>query len=149
MKKCEILVGALYKAKVSGNIVTVRVDAITSRKAWGGREGYSGRPKYVDKAAYEVTNLATGKKLVFKSAQRFIAPGEPTYGELPVSAKTDPKKTAIEAEMNRLLRKSADFAAEGLFAEAQVYEYNARIELEKLRKMSPSSAVMDDQGTFN
>ncbi len=57
MKQSEIRVGGLYLAKVSDKVVTVRVDRI--------RKGGS--------HPYEVTNLATGRKVAFKSAAKFRA----------------------------------------------------------------------------
>jgi len=70
MKKADIEVGGHYIAKVSGNLVTVRVDAIgeTERRR---TDRYSGQPKYTIHAYYEVTNLNTGRKLTFRSAQKF------------------------------------------------------------------------------
>lgn len=62
MKANEIQTGSHYKAKVSGNLVTVRVDS----KDYG---YYFGR-KYV---AYNVTNLVTGRKTSFRSAAKFRA----------------------------------------------------------------------------
>lgn len=69
MKKSEIKVGGLYRAKVSGRIVTVRVDAI--REDWRP----DGRPL---PTKYDVTNLATGRKTIFRSAVKFryVAPTE-------------------------------------------------------------------------
>jgi hypothetical protein len=63
LKKASIKVGSHYTAKVSGKIVTVRVDAIrdftaTSFKPW---------------TRYDCVNLATGRKLVFRSAAKFRA----------------------------------------------------------------------------
>ncbi len=78
MKKAEIQTGRHYTAKVSGNIVTVRVDAIresptTITTAF--RRGYN--PTY-----YDVTNLNTGRKTTFRSSAKFR--GEVKFG--PVSA---------------------------------------------------------------
>lgn len=53
MKKNEIKVGGHYRAKVNGQLVTVRVDKI-----------YEG-------GFYDVTNLATGRKTTFRSAAKF------------------------------------------------------------------------------
>jgi len=70
MKKADIEVGGHYIAKVSGNLVTVRVDAIgeTERRKV---DRYSGQPKRNSHTYYEVTNLNTGRKLTFRSAQKF------------------------------------------------------------------------------
>jgi hypothetical protein len=60
MKNSEIQVGGHYKAKVSGRIVTVRVDAIYQRHSFN-RET----------TVFDVTNLMTGRKTTFKSAMKF------------------------------------------------------------------------------
>ena len=52
MKKAEVKVGGTYAAKVSGKVVTVRIDAENPRGGWG------------------ATNTITGKKVRIKSAQR-------------------------------------------------------------------------------
>ena len=62
MKKNDIRVGGLYRAKVSRGETTVRVDAI--------RENYKGR------TVYEVTNLATKRTTTFYSAAKFRAVAE-------------------------------------------------------------------------
>lgn len=58
MEKNEIKIGRHYTAKVSNRMVTIHVDDI-------------GRSKQ-NRTVYHVTNLDTGRKLVFKSVQRFI-----------------------------------------------------------------------------
>lgn len=68
MKKNEIKVGGRYKAKVNGNLVTVRVDAINE-------SGFD------DRTTYAVTNLATGRKTTFRSAAKFRDEAEPTGGQ--------------------------------------------------------------------
>lgn len=65
MKKSEIKVGGHYRAKVSRNLVTVRVDAIRS----GTR--YLGSGKTSDTTVYDVTNLKTGRRTTFRSAMKF------------------------------------------------------------------------------
>ncbi len=61
MKKSEIKVGGHYRAKVSNNLTTVRVDGIEDRS-------YSFEKAHT---AYHVINLATGRKLTFRSAAKF------------------------------------------------------------------------------
>lgn len=61
MKKSEIKVGGLYKAKVSNRLTTVRVDAI---REWGA-------PSVGTGTRYDVTNLTTGRKTTFRSAAKF------------------------------------------------------------------------------
>ncbi len=61
MKKADIHIGRYYEAKVSGKIVTVRVDGI--REIERDCRGFTSR--------YDVTNFATGRQLTFRSAARF------------------------------------------------------------------------------
>lgn len=61
MTRKEIKVGGHYIAKVSGNLTTVRVDAIEERTDWKGRAD----------TVYRVTNLATGRHTTFRSAAKF------------------------------------------------------------------------------
>ena len=77
MKKSEIKVGGLYRAKVSNNLVTVRVDAIRE-------EGSRVRPQSTARANYsrintyyDVTNLSTGRKTTFRSAMKFRSEVKP------------------------------------------------------------------------
>ena len=64
MKKSEINVGGHYLAKVSGALVTVRVDGIVDH----GSDSISERKGSV---TYDVTNLKTKRKTIFRSAQKF------------------------------------------------------------------------------
>ena len=52
MKKAEVKIGGVYYAKVTNRKVEIRIDAEKPRGGW------------------EATNLATGKKITIKSAQR-------------------------------------------------------------------------------
>lgn len=61
MKAKEIEVGGTYLAKVSGRIVRVRVTG--TREVAQGRTGY--------RTAWEVTSLATGRRITVHSPQRF------------------------------------------------------------------------------
>ncbi len=70
MKAKDIHVGGKYRAKVSGKLTTVRVDAIRETSRMGGT-GYDGRIKYRDAVVYDVTNLTTGRKTTFRSAAKF------------------------------------------------------------------------------
>lgn len=75
MKAHEIKTGGYYTAKVSGQLVTVRVDTIGTRDKY--RRGRDGKlPIIHTVTAYHVTNMRTGRPLVFKSAQRFREPSE-------------------------------------------------------------------------
>lgn len=60
MLKKDIAVGGVYLAKVSGKIVPCRVDAIHENFAM-----------HKVSHSYHVTNLATGRKVTFRSAQKF------------------------------------------------------------------------------
>jgi len=62
MKASQIHVGGHYLARVSGKFVTVRVDRI-----------YETANVFVSrsKMAYSVTNLSTGRKLVFRTPRKF------------------------------------------------------------------------------
>ena len=74
MKASEIHIGAYYLAKVSGKVVTVRVESITEvpgRHIPEAHRPIGGRSKYPDRTVYGVTNLDTGRKTTFRSAQRF------------------------------------------------------------------------------
>ena len=67
MKKSEIRVGGHYLAKMSGKMVTVRVNAI--RDYCSPIFGKEGRWE----KRYDVTNLSTGRKTTFRSAAKFRA----------------------------------------------------------------------------
>ncbi len=90
MKSSEIEVGGKYTAKVSGQIVTVRVDQI--------KEHYQrSSERWVDH--YECTNLNTSRRITIKSCQRFRAKvgsgKEDREQELRMVAKVD----ALKAEL--------------------------------------------------
>ena len=63
MRKSEIQVGGEYTARVSGRFVTVRVLQTTESVSLSGKR----------RETYCVLNLATGRKLMFKSAAKFRA----------------------------------------------------------------------------
>lgn len=65
MKKADIKIGGHYIARVSGKLTTVRVDAIQDRN------GIDGGRYVKAHTDYDVTNLATGRKLTFRSAAKF------------------------------------------------------------------------------
>lgn len=72
MKASEITRGGVYIARVSGQVVPVRVEAI--REATIAGWDYKDRLQTV----YDVTNLTTGRKTTFRSAQRFWRAAGPT-----------------------------------------------------------------------
>lgn len=67
MKKSEIKLGGLYKARVSDKIVTVRVEEIYTRDG----HGYTR-----DGTSYRCTNLSTGRSVTFRSAAKFRGPAQ-------------------------------------------------------------------------
>lgn len=67
MKASEITVGNTYIAKVSGNLVPVRVDDIQADAV----VGYRGQGKTKRGTRYHVTNLKTKRSLTFRSAAKF------------------------------------------------------------------------------
>jgi len=73
MKAAEIKKGGVYIAKVSGNLVQVRVDEIRNA-GYGKVNCFSGCYEYGNKVVYDVTNLATGRRTTFKSAAKFRRP---------------------------------------------------------------------------
>lgn len=68
MKSKEINVGGHYLAKVSGQLQTVRVDAI--------REVFSGRSPRTSqmRTIFDCTNVRTRRRITVRSPQRFRAP---------------------------------------------------------------------------
>jgi len=72
MKKNDVKVGGLYRAKVSDKLVTVRIDSPHSASGW------------------HATNTATGKRIRIKSAQRL-------RGSVKTDAKEASKAAAREA----------------------------------------------------
>ncbi len=83
MKQNEVKIGNTYTAKVSDRLTKVRIDSKhSSGKGWN------------------ATNLATGKRIHIKSAQRLrAAAGEPAKGAAKSDApKPDPKDAAPKAD---------------------------------------------------
>lgn len=70
MKASQIQVGGNYVARVSGRLVTVRVDGIREVAKYR-RTNYSGQSETRLATVYDVTNLSTGRKLTFRSAAKF------------------------------------------------------------------------------
>ena len=65
MKAKEIEQGKTYLARVSGKVVRVRVDAIREVNGIGSRS-------HCLEKRYDVTNLKTGRRTVFRSAAKFL-----------------------------------------------------------------------------
>jgi hypothetical protein len=70
MKKDDVKIGSNYLAKVSEKVVTIRIDAESRHGGW------------------DATNLATGKKVRIKSAQRLRGPAT-DRSEAPAAAEPD------------------------------------------------------------
>ncbi len=76
MKSNEIEVGGHYFAKVNNRIVIVKVDGIRETLRRTGNN-YAGISTYADKKIYDVTNTATGRKTLFRSAAKFRGKASP------------------------------------------------------------------------
>ena len=70
MKKSEIKIGGTYTAKVSGKLTIVRVDAIRESRRYR-TVTYGGLRELRETTVYDVTNLTTNRKTVFRSAAKF------------------------------------------------------------------------------
>ena len=78
MKKNEVRIGGVYAAKVSDKVVSVRIDAVKG-------------------TGWSATDLATGKTIYIKSAQRLRGPAKHTASTAAQKATTSDagcKKTA-------------------------------------------------------
>ena len=69
MLQTQIVIGGVYLAKVSNKLTQVRVDDIRLIANWSKRT--IGRQNCATCKIYDVTNLATGRKTVFRSAAKF------------------------------------------------------------------------------
>ena len=78
MKKAEVKIGGKYYANVSGNRCEIQIDAEKPRGGW------------------DATNLATGKKILFKSAQRLLGEVGAKRGRAKVT--TEGNVTLVENE---------------------------------------------------
>ncbi len=78
MKKAEVTIGGKYYANVSGNRCEIRIDAEKPRGGW------------------DATNLATGKKILIKSAQRLQGEVGAKRGRAKVT--TEGNVTVVENE---------------------------------------------------
>ncbi len=78
MKKAEVTIGGKYYANVSGNRCEIQIDAERPRGGW------------------DATNLATGKKILIKSAQRLQGEVGTRRGRAKVS--TEGNVTVVENE---------------------------------------------------
>lgn len=102
MKAKEIKVGGHYRAKISGRVVTVRVDAIRHPiLVRAGRDS--------ETTVYDVTNLSTGRKTTFRSAMKFRCPARVEI--LPMTGAAVAVRPAasvgLEAELKHLAAQGA------------------------------------------
>ena len=63
MLQSDVQIGRIYKARVSGRLVDVQLDNI-----YDGQSGFGTYRRNVKR--FYVTNLVTGRKLVFRSAAK-------------------------------------------------------------------------------
>src|SRR5688572_4524638 len=86
MKKSEIVQGGHYIARVSGKLTTVRVDAIRETQS------YRAHHPHTPTTMYDVTNLATGRKTTFRSAQKFRRAVTETLRKVKTEPESDLRK---------------------------------------------------------
>jgi hypothetical protein len=79
MKKTEVKIGGKYYAKVTNRRVEIRIDAVRASGGW------------------EATNLATGKKIHIKSAQRLQGEVGERRGSTKVSAVVESESATVDA----------------------------------------------------
>ncbi|MFH1109818.1 MAG: winged helix-turn-helix domain-containing protein [Planctomycetota bacterium] len=89
MKKNEVKVGGLYHAKVSDNLVTVRIDSTHSAGGWA------------------ATNTRTGKRVRIKSAQRLRGAAEGAAKAEAAVADDENAKAAGKAATKKAKSKKA------------------------------------------
>jgi hypothetical protein len=77
MKKSDVKVGGVYAAKVTGKVVSVRIDGENPHGGW------------------DATNLATGKKVRIKSAQRLRGPVKASREHLRAVHKADQENARL------------------------------------------------------
>ena len=80
MKKADIKIGSVYRARVSDKLTDVRIDTENPSGGW------------------DATNLATKKKVRIKSAQRLRAPGTMSGGQAKAVAAADQENARIRDE---------------------------------------------------
>jgi len=71
MYQSDIKKGGVYTAKVSGKVVPLRIDSITTRPTYQSSGRDLGPGKIVNRTRYECTNLVTSRRITVKSAHRF------------------------------------------------------------------------------
>lgn len=106
MKKEQIVVGGRYLAKVSGRLVTVRVDEIRETETRHYPTVYGTSRTIKSSTRYDVTNLVTGRHTTFRSAAKFQreAPAPDAH-----------KQTAYYKSLNDADKRTMDELAERTF----------------------------------
>ena len=126
MKKNEIKVGGMYRAKVSDKVVTVRIESTHTKGGWN------------------ATNTATGKRIRIKSAQRLrgaVKGGSKAKGA--TKTKTTTKATTKKAKSTKATGEKKPKRVSALDAAAKV--------LAKTRKPMRAKeliAAMAEQGLW-
>ena len=103
MKKAEVKIGGKYYANVSGNRCEIRIDAEKPRGGW------------------DATNLATGKKILIKSAQRLQGEVGEKRGRAKVT--TEGNVTVVEAALKVLSESSEPMNAQELITAMEAKGY--------------------------
>lgn len=100
MKKSEIKQGEIYQARVSGNLVLVRVEEIIEHESRSYTGTFSGNT-YKRKAVtrYDCTNLSTGRTIIVKSAAR-LRPRPINVSRTGESLSNKPTDAEITAAIN-------------------------------------------------
>lgn len=92
MKAKDIQCNHYYKAKVSGKVVTVRVNDIVKT---------SGSARHRGGTSYYVENMVTGRKTVFHSAMKFRYACDSFGKPLPVEPETEEEKAKAAAKREK------------------------------------------------
>lgn len=97
MKKGEIKVGGHYRARISGNLVTVRVEKINRQYTGGGNQKL--------RTVYHVFNLDTGRRTQFNSVMKFCQevpePGEDKHPKLNVKGTQTGRSSSLSVALSK------------------------------------------------
>ena len=121
MKKNEVQIGGVYSAKVSDKLVQVRIDAENRSGGW------------------DATNLATGKKIRIKTAQRLREAVHDDASHLRAIAQAD--------QENARLRDERETSPDGMITSERAMTRAARKRAETSRDATtaPAESTADDQ----
>ncbi len=114
MKKNEVKIGKVYSAKVTGEMVPVRIDAVNPHGGW------------------EATNLVTKKRIFIKSAQRLRGlaarwPGMPKSPASTAEVATRAKKPAKASKDATKTKKPAKVKPDGAGAKMSGLDAAAKV----------------------